>query len=96
MALFNQTHCSLYVVFEVCNKLKTVEIVDLRWGVGGRLDGKDQICKLQGHEAGRAQCGRDLYSPSNMLTRRSLIYQRRGEGQEMGGWGHWSETGGRA
>ena len=29
MALFNQTHCSLYVVFEVCNKLKTVKIVDL-------------------------------------------------------------------
>ena len=50
VALFNQTHCSLYVVFEVCNKLKTVKIVDLRW----RRDGKDQICKLQGHEAGRA------------------------------------------
>ena len=49
VALFNQTHCSLYVVFEVCNKLKTVKIVDLWWG-----DGKDQICKLQGHEAGRA------------------------------------------
>ena len=49
VALFNQTHCSLYVVFEVCNKLKTVKIVDLWW-----LDGKDQICKLQGHEAGRA------------------------------------------
>ena len=40
-----------------------------------------RVTRLVGQ--GRAQCCKDLYSPSNMLTRRSLIYQR----QEMGGWG---------
>ena len=56
-----------------------------------------RVTRLVGQ--GRAQCSRDLYSPSNMLTRRSLIYQRRREGQEMGGWGalvRGGKTGGRA
>ena len=56
-----------------------------------------RVTRLVGQ--GGAQCSRDLYSPSNMLTRRSLIYQRRREGQEMGGWGalvRGGMTGGRA
>ena len=86
MALFNQTHCSVYVVFEVCNKLKTVKIVDLRW----RRDGKDQICKLQGHEAGGAEWdtmrrGFVFSAGSNMLTRVHLSIRGGDSDGRLGG-----------
>ena len=86
VALFNQTHCSVYVVFEMCNKLKTVKIVDLRW----RRDGKDQICKLQGHEAGGAEWdtmrrGFVFSAGSNMLTRVHLSIRGGDSGWEAGG-----------
>ena len=73
-------------MFEVCNKLKTVKIVDLRW----RRDGKDQICKLQGHEAGGAEWdtmrrGFVFSAGSNMLTRVHLSIRGGDSGWEAGG-----------
>ena len=79
-------------MFEVCNKLKTVKIVDLRW----RRDGKDQICKLQGHEAGGAEWdtmrrGFVFSAGSNMLTRVHLSI--RGGDSGWVAWGHCSIEG---